>query len=359
MYFLNKLNKLKKIYSIVIIFVLFLNTFFFNKLHANSFHISDIEIHEEFGLNFHKTKVFEKAFKAGFIQLISMVTTFENKQKLENTKIATIKSLIDSFEVSDEKFVKDEYIAKFNVNFNKKNTLNFFEKKNIFPSIPNKLDVLMIPILINVNEEKLMIFNDNPFYENWNTVSGNHYLLNYILPNEDIEDRNFLKSNLESLEEYNFFEIINKYEMSNYVINIIYQNNKILKVFSKIQLNGNLKIINQSFKDININKKDSLIQLIKELKNTYEDSWKNLNIINTSIKLPIRVLLYSKENEKIRLFENTLNNLYLVSNYNIISFDSNEVVYKIIYNGSPKKFLSEIKKNNLNIEKDNQNWRIK
>ena len=359
MCFLNKLNNLKKIYSIVIIFVLFLNTFFFNKLYANSFHISDIEIHEEFDLNFNKTKVFEKAFKTAFLQLISMVTTFENKQRLENTKISTIKSLIDSFEVSDEKFVKDEYIAKFNVNFNRKNTLNFFEKKNIFPSIPNKLDVLMIPILINVNEENLMIFNDNPFYKNWNTTSENYYLLNYILPNEDIEDRNFLKNNLEYLEEYNFYEIINKYEMSNYVINIIYQNDEMLKVFSKVQLNDNLKIINQSFKGININEEDSLMQLIKELKNTYEDSWKNLNIINTSIKLPIRVLLSSKENEKIRLFENILNNLYLVSNYNVISFDSNEIVYKIVYNGSQKKFLSEIKKNSLNIEKDNQNWKIK
>ena len=46
---LNKLNNPKKVYSIVIIFVLFLNTFFFNKLYASSFHISDIEIHEEFG----------------------------------------------------------------------------------------------------------------------------------------------------------------------------------------------------------------------------------------------------------------------------------------------------------------------
>ena len=143
------------------------------------------------------------------------------------------------------------------------------------------------------------------------------------------------------------------------VINIIYQNDEMLKVFSKVQLNDNLKIINQSFKGININEEDSLMQLIKELKNTYEDSWKNLNIINTSIKLPIRVLLSSKENEKIRLFENILNNLYMVSSYNVILFDNNDVVYKIIYNGSPKKFLSEIKKNNLIIEKENQNWRVK
>ena len=75
-----------------------------------------------------------------------MVTTSKYKKKLENTDNTTIKSLIDSFEISDEKFVKDQYVAKFDVSFNKSNTLNFFENNNIFPSIPTKLDILMITI---------------------------------------------------------------------------------------------------------------------------------------------------------------------------------------------------------------------
>ena len=39
----------------------------------------------------------------------------------------------------------------------------------------------MIPILININKENLMIFNENPIYKNWNNSIENFHLLNYIL----------------------------------------------------------------------------------------------------------------------------------------------------------------------------------
>ena len=55
-----------------------------------------------------------------------------------------IKNLIESFNVKDEKFIKNFYSAKFDVNFNKQNTLLFFEKKNIFPSIPRKKKYIYI-----------------------------------------------------------------------------------------------------------------------------------------------------------------------------------------------------------------------
>ena len=111
MSFINKLINSKNFYLTIIISVLFLNTFFINKTYASSFQISNIEIHEKFDLNFNKKNVFEKAFKTAFIHLTSMVTTSKDKKKLKNTNNTTIKSLIDSFEISDEKFLKDEYVA--------------------------------------------------------------------------------------------------------------------------------------------------------------------------------------------------------------------------------------------------------
>ena len=75
MCFINKLNNSKKVYFIVIIFILIFNSFFFSKSHSANFKIYDIEIHEEFDLKFKKTKVFEKAFRVAFDQLVSMVAT--------------------------------------------------------------------------------------------------------------------------------------------------------------------------------------------------------------------------------------------------------------------------------------------
>jgi len=358
MYFINKLKNYKKLNLIIITSILFLNTILTLNLHAVSFKVSEIEVSEQFDLNFNKKKVFDKAFNKAFSYLTSMVVTSSGKQKLKNVKLSTIKSLIDSFNIMDEKFINNKYYASFNVSFNKKNTLKFFEENNIFPSIPKRLDILFIPILINTNNEKLMIFNENPIYSNWNKNYKDYELLNYILPNEDIEDREILKKNIISLEDYNFEYIIEKYDIKNFIINIVYITNNQANVYSKIKLKNENKIINKSYQDVDLNNQESLNKFIQELKITFEDSWKNANIINTSIKLPLTVFLPSKENVKVKSFENLISELDLISDYYIINFNNENIYYKIIYNGSPDKFLKEVENHGFLITKSEKSWKI-
>ena len=40
----------------------------------------------------------------------------------------------------------------------------------------------------------LVIFSNNPLYENWNNFSNETQLINYLLPTEDLEDLNLIKS---------------------------------------------------------------------------------------------------------------------------------------------------------------------
>ena len=272
--------------------------------------------------------------------------------------MSTIKNLVDSFNVSDEEFIDDKYFATFSINFNKKNTLKFFERKNIFASIPKKLDILFIPVLIDLDEEKLIIFTNNPIYNNWNNNQKKYDLLNYILPNEDIEDRDTLSKNLKNIEDYDFEEIIQKYDLDDFIVNIIFKNKNELKILSKVQLNNNYKIINTTYDKVNLDNKESVFKLVNNLKIIYEDNWKGINKINTSIKLPLTVYLSSNNHHKIQSFENTMNNLDLVSDFYILSFDNKNIFYKIIYNGSPDKFLREVKENGLQIIKDDKNWYV-
>ena len=204
MEFNKKLNKPIKLYIFFFSFVLFINIFFTTNINANTFKITNLEISEAFDLNFNKEQVIDKGFKKAFLELISMVTTSGDKQKIENTSLETIKGLIDSFTMSKEKFINNEYHVKFDVNFNKKNTLNFFEKKNIFPSIPQKKNLLLIPVLVNVQTEEILLFNNNIFFEKWNEKNERYFLLNYFLPSEDLEDVNLLSQNSKSIEDYNF-----------------------------------------------------------------------------------------------------------------------------------------------------------
>ncbi len=358
MHFINKIKNFKNIYLVIITTLLFLNTIFILELHAVSFKVSKVEISEEFNLNFSKKKVFDTAFSKAFDQLTSMIVTSKDKNKLKNVKLSTIKNLVDSFNVSDEEFIDDKYFATFSINFNKKNTLKFFERKNIFASIPKKLDILFIPVLIDLDEEKLIIFTNNPIYNNWNNNQKKYDLLNYILPNEDIEDRDTLSKNLKNIEDYDFEEIIQKYDLDDFIVNIIFKNKNELKILSKVQLNNNYKIINTTYDKVNLDNKESVFKLVNNLKIIYEDNWKGINKINTSIKLPLTVYLSSNNHHKIQSFENTMNNLDLVSDFYILSFDNKNIFYKIIYNGSPDKFLREVKENGLQIIKDDKNWYV-
>ena len=359
MLFINKLKKFKKIYLIIITSVLFLNTFLILELQAVSFKITEIEISEDFDLNFNKRNVFDKAFKVAFEQLTLMTTISTYKKKLNKTNIDNIKSLINSFNISDEKFINNKYYAKFNVNFDKRKTLKFFENNNIFPSLPKKIDILFIPILINSKNEQLIMFNENPVFISWNKNRKASDLINYILPNEDIEDRIFLEENLKTIEDYNFKEIIKKYAIENFIINIIYQEKNNLKVLSKIKLDNNYKIVNNNYKSINLRNDKQVSNFIYKLKDIYEDNWKELNIINTSIKLPVIISVPSNDIDKIKSFENLINNLDLVSNFYILSFNNKKIHYKVIYNGVPKKLLTIITNSGLQVENDNKNWNIK
>ena len=86
MIFTNKFKDIKKFYTIIIVSIVFFNAILISKLHANSFKINEIEVEEDFNLNFNKKKVFDKAFKAAYAQLISTVITSIDKKKLEKTK---------------------------------------------------------------------------------------------------------------------------------------------------------------------------------------------------------------------------------------------------------------------------------
>ena len=55
-----------------------------------------------------------------------------------------------------------------------------------------------------------VFFNQNPFFLNWPNGTSKHFLLDYILPTEDIDIINTLNQNIENLENYNYSNIIDK-----------------------------------------------------------------------------------------------------------------------------------------------------
>ena len=355
----NKLFRLKKIYIYFISYFLFIIFFSTTFLYADTFKVSDIKISEPFVLNFNKSKAIDNGFKSAFFNLISMITTSGDRDKIKNTPLKELKGMVDSFTISDEKFIDDVYFAKLEVAFNKKNTLLFLERKNIFPSIPIRNKVLLIPILVDLEFDNIYLFSDNIFYNQWNNSIQNYHLLDYLLLSEDLEDLTIIQKNYEYIEDYDFKDIIKRYDLEDYIITIIFQNKNELKVLSKINLNNSLKVDNQTFKRTKLDDKENFEIILNKLKTIYENSWKENNQINTSIKLPLTILINSKEYNKIQALEKTLNSLDLISNFYILKFDNENTFFRIIYNGSPKTFLNDMMKKNFDLVVENNIWIIK
>jgi len=216
-----------------------------------------------------------------------------------------------------------------------------------------------MPILLQSNNSKVSLFSENPFFLKWNNENEKYYLIKYILPNEDIEDINLIQKKINELEKYNFDEIIKKYDLKDFIIIILFKNDSQLNVLSKVFINNEYKILNSRFAKFDITNSNMVNKVIKSLKISYEDEWKKINLINTSIQLPITISIPSKNYDKIKLFEKKLTEFDFVSNFLVLSFNSNDILYKVIYNGPPNKFINEIKSSGLKLEQSNQIWKIK
>ena len=132
MQIINKYPILQKVYIFFISLLLFIIIFFTSLLQASTYKVSNIKISSPFELNFNKNSVIDDGFRASFLNLISMITTSGDRDKIKNIPLKEIKSMIDSFTISDEKFINNEYFAKLETAFNKKKTLFFLEKKIYF-----------------------------------------------------------------------------------------------------------------------------------------------------------------------------------------------------------------------------------
>ena len=359
MQIINKLLRLLRVYIFFISFVLFIIIFSTTYLNANTFRVSEIEISSPFELNFNKSSVIDEGFQSSFSNLLSMITTSGDKNKIKSISIKEIKSMIDSFKISDEKFINNEYFAKLETVFNKKKIFNFLEKKNIFPSIPKKNKVLLVPILVDTETENIYLFEDNIFYEKWNDVKKNYQLLNYLLPSEDLEDLDKIQEMSNSIETYDFLNLIKKYDLKDHIILIIYKNKNEIKVLSKINLNNSMKVSNQKYSQIDLTNEKNIDIILKDLKKIYEDEWKKNNEINTSIKLPLTISLNSKNYKEIIKLEEALANINLISNFYILNFDNKITQYRIIYNGSPKTFFNDMTNRDFNLVMENNVWVIK
>ena len=353
----------KKIPSCLYIFFIFLTCNFIEfstkDALAKNFVVSNIEVEEKYNLNFNKLKVIDRGFQIAFQDICQMILERKDLKKIKNIKKENIKKLIENFSILDEKFINQKYKNIMEVEFNRKKLIKFLDSKNITISLPKKIDVLLIPVLVDLESNNFNYLNENIFITNWESIEKNYFQITYVMPNEDVEDYFTIKNNLQDIENYNFKQILKKYNSENFIIMIIFKRKNNIKFYSKINFEDKFEILSKNFIDKNIENPKDLNSIILEIKNEYEDNWKSINKMSPSTSVPIRVSVESNNTEKSLKLENALNNLDFVNNYIIEKFDNKKIVYKVYYNSNPKRFIKDILYYDINIDTTSTNWKMK
>jgi len=135
--------------------------------------------------------------------------------------------------------------------------------------------------------------------------------------------------------------------------------NNNINVLSKIKIKDKEIILNNTFKNLDLENKKDLINFIKKLKIIYEDLWKKENEINTSIKLPLLIKIDNKNLGISSKIENIFKEIDLISFYSIKNFDKDFIYYEIIFNGTPQNFIKIMNDRNYNFDTQKKIWILK
>ena len=352
----SKLIKLENLYNLFL-FLALLNIFFSTENSvAKTFSIEEIEISSPFNASFDKNKIINRGFVEAYEELILTIAQSKDLKKLQNTSTKEVKSLVETFSIVQESFIDEIYNLTLNVEFNKKSFFELLEKKNVFPSSIIQKDLIFFPIEVDEEKNEIFLFSESQLFKNWNFKKEKYHQLNYILPNEDIDDYNLIKKNINNLEDFDFREISKKYNFEDFIIMIVFKNNQEIRVLNKIVFNKNQNLKNFKFKNINLENLEDLKKFIDKQKTVFEDYWKLKNIINTSIKLDLTISVDNSNIIKINQFEETLSSIELVNKFNIFKFDNKKNIYKVIFNGTRDQFLNVMKDYDYFFEIKNKIW---
>ncbi len=347
----------KKYISIILVINIFLFiTSSKSVAEENVFTINNVKVEGPIDLNFSRNKYLNKAFLNSFETLMNRILLTRDLKKINDVKLKEIKYSITSFQLFDESYKGAIYKAKIKVFFNEKKIKKLLRKKNISFSQPDNISVVFFPILYVNNE--IQSFHENYFYENWNKIKFKDELVNFILPLEDLEDISKIIKMKNNIEKLNVEDLVNKYDIKNY--SFVYMEHEAgkLNVYIKLNFNDNKISKNISYNLKNLNNDKELTFILKNLKLTIIDIWKEENLINLLMPLSIKIKFDQTGIIELEKIKKIFNKISIIESHDLEEFNINNSIFKIYYYGNPKKLRSELLKFDYKLKNDQGFWQL-
>ena len=154
--------------------------------------VNNVEVKGKINNNLTNKQLIELGFEKAFNIFIDKTLLIEDAISLNKTKLDTIKDLVLTYQiVKSERNNTNETLITLNIKFDSKKINNFLSKRKISYADISNISLTILPIFIS--NKKILLYDDNIFYKNWNkttetTALKENRLINYNLALENIED---------------------------------------------------------------------------------------------------------------------------------------------------------------------------
>ena len=354
----KKRKKIKKNFIFIILSICLFTLAPFDKTISseNTYIINNVKSEGKIDLNFTREKYLEKAFLSSFEILMKKILLSKDLKKAKSIKLNQIKTLISSFQIIEEKYSKDKYNINIKIIYDDYKVRKFLSKKNISFSEVEKISAVFYPVLII--DGKVKNLKDNFFYNEWSSISLKNEVINFILPLENAEDISKIIKMKDNIRSLNITELVNKYDVPNYVFTFMNYKNEKLNVHLKINFNDSLVSKNIIYDIKNIEDKIFLNTILKDLKIKIFDIWKGENLINLLLPLTLDLKFKYKNLKELDTLKSAFNRISIINNYVLHEFNINNSFFKIYYYSGPKKLKNELEKLGYDLKNINGTWEL-
>jgi len=339
--------------QIILILIIFSKTE--NLLSDNNlFNVNNIFIEKRDNIS--NKQLANLAIQEAFKELLKKILLDEDILKLSNLNLSSVKSLVAYYNVSQNNKENNNQL-NFSVTFDKDKIHNLLYKNKILYSNIIDKEFYILPILLS--NDKIFIFSNNFFYDNWNETNEDE-LLEFILPLENIEIIQNINKSRNNLLDINLSILLKEYSNKNIALAFI-ENSEfgVKKIYLKTRIQSNLISKNLNLKKNDLEKYDFDKKTIFKIKQELTKLVKSQNLIDISTPYFLNVKLNLDKKSNLVLLSSRIKKISLIEDIFVQEFNKDYVKLKIKYLGKLEKVINQLQIKDISLRLINNEWFIK
>lgn len=349
-YLIEYSKKIKK----VIFFLLFLHVSTYS--YSDVFRVENVIVQQRFNSSKDfREDLINKAMVTSFEKLSRRLMVEQEFWKIKNVESGKIKEMVSNVSIVDERMVSNNYQMTFSIFFDDRKVKKFFNQGGIIYTESVSRPILTFPVIKSQNTATL--WNDNFFINNWNNSLAQNYLVEFMFPEGDLTDQKNITLTAE-INSIDISRVLKKYGLNNSLVVLINLDSETENITYKLNLENTHYYKKFSKKIPRDNQEKIFVEIIDEIRNSVENTWKNKNTIFSGSSLSLEFVFKNKNLKNLNKLRNTLASINSIKEIKNLEISSNAYKGKIYFIGTIDSLQRNLKEKNITLKESLNTWVI-